>query len=193
MPQVKVENVDEATIDLFQRERARFEQQYEAYQSAGHHRAAPIVIEDGEEAISDGLKQEIEDEIAQNYDIGPDVEPEVFFREAGGPDNRHEQARVGRLVQRNQPIRHDVTVPFHYVHRIDDAVTIGDLLEIRKLHEVQYGCRFLQVKAICRSVLGAVCFRGTPYTRTRNTLSMLEYRRNELVEIWNIDDDDHRD
>ncbi|ETS78461.1 hypothetical protein PFICI_10523 [Pestalotiopsis fici W106-1] len=188
MPAVKLENADEAMVGRFQDEHNEIMRQYRR----GNLRAAPIIIKDesdnnaGEDNVPDRVKQEIDDEILANFDIADDIK-EVPAQQ---PQRRQQPERPFPL-ERNLPLANNEYINHHWVDAISAIVERGDMVEFEGI-KVPYNSSFLRVKAIYMSGHGIV-FRGVPYTRTRNTLAMLDYKRNELVEVWDTDDDDARD
>ncbi|KAF3001660.1 hypothetical protein E8E14_005605 [Neopestalotiopsis sp. 37M] len=178
MPPIKLENADEVIIGRFQNEHNERIRQYRH----GNPRIVPIIIDD----------DEVDDEIRSNFDVADDVgnDPSQQPR-LQPPLERLPALQYNRAPERNQPLARNEHVNHHWVDTIGDIVERGDMVEFDGVRS-PYSSSFLRVKTIYMSSRGII-FRGVPYTRTRNTLAMLDYKRNELVEIWDIDDDDARD
>ncbi|KAK6201802.1 hypothetical protein LQW54_009381 [Pestalotiopsis sp. IQ-011] len=176
MPPIKLENADQASIAQFQNEHNATMRQYHE-----RHQAPPITIDDDEldeENLPDVIKHEIDEEIYANFDISED-------------EDDIEAPQSSRLMSPEVPAEQ---VNHHWVAAISDLVERGDMVEFDCSPRTPYNSSFLRVTAIRKSAVGdEMIFRGVPYTRTRNTLAMLEYKRNELVEVWDTVDDDERD
>lgn len=176
MPPIKLENADQASIVQFQDEHNATMRQYRE-----RHQAPPIIIDDDEideENLPDMIKHEIDEEIRANFDIS-DKEDDA------------EVAQPNRFISPEVPAEQ---VKHHWVAAISDLVEHGDVVEFDCSPRHPYNSSFLRVTAIRKSATSdEMIFRGVPYTRTRNTLAMLEYKRNELVEVWDTVDDDGRD
>ncbi|KAK9776374.1 putative BAH domain-containing protein [Seiridium cardinale] len=198
MPRLNIENATDAIAAQFEVDRARF---LERYENSGATPATAILVQDGaEDDCNPRVKREIDHEINENFDIrftprhtarfNPTTAAPAhsFFNDArryGPYDNT-------QSVLRNRPLREDKIINSYFLRGFNFRVTPGDLLEIERRTGLPYNCRFLRVTAIYQDMDGIVIFRGMPYTRTRNTLGMLEYQRNEIVEVWDMDDDDDR-
>lgn len=148
----------------------RQERFFRRYGLAGTTMEAPIYIpSDEEEAYASDAtmrESEEEDEDAVGFDLGGFAALRISS-EPVLPAGRAIEYRVNGMV-----------------------VKPGDMLEIKQLEERYQSC-FLRVIRTY-SIGGQVKVQGIPYARLRNTLGLLEWGRNELVEVVYLNDDDGR-
>ncbi|KAI1843666.1 hypothetical protein JX266_010112 [Neoarthrinium moseri] len=199
MPSLEISDSDDEAVALFSREHVRFVQRYA---NIGISETAAIIIPHEDEDHSDDedaldyendseAMQKIEDEVDEHFDIkrelSPDFpEPQVLI--ARGEPVRRRAVHGPRLISRNRPVPQ--REQRNSYNKDGMVLRPGDMVEIVEVKQA-HRCQFLIIKLIFKCS-GNTFFRGIPYTRTRNTAGMIDPKRNELVEVLDVDLDDER-
>ncbi|KAH8661999.1 S-adenosyl-L-methionine-dependent methyltransferase [Xylariales sp. PMI_506] len=180
----KAEDIEEENDTLFTAAQIKF---LERFRNIGHSRSRPIIIPNDEniEDVVAILEDEVEDEINEQFDLKEEEDEYILLEErrsAGRTQDPRSQPQP--QIQRNETS----IISQYTTNRI--TMRIGDMVEFDPPLDCRYfRARFLKILKIFSTESG-VQLHGTPYTRTRNTIGMLDALKNEIVEILDTDEDD---
>ncbi|ORY60579.1 S-adenosyl-L-methionine-dependent methyltransferase [Pseudomassariella vexata] len=146
----------------------------ERFKNLGQTSRTPIVIDDEQ---NEEAEVELTEEIAEVIDLSvpsPSLTPDL---------------QQAQRITRNAPIAADLIRPS--CNHNGMTIEKRDTVEFDGLDEANLLATFLKVDLVWMSD-GHTKLRGILYARTHNTKAKLPYKRNEVVQVLHVDENDRR-
>lgn len=157
-----------------------YRQLIDRFWELGQNQHNAIIIDD-----DDGNSDEFQNQqVVAEQDLEPEIAQFIDFDDGDW--------HVPKLnnVTRNHPVQDHLRIPIY--HHNGKLMKEGTVVEINQLPQESFGVQFLEIQMV-RKEGDRVVLRGIPFARARNLRGLLPLKRNEVVSILDIHEDDGRE